>query len=1012
MGNAKAAAPIPPARDGMIDAQGALALQGLAGNVAARHAVMRARGEAAAGGARPGQGAAAVDVAALIRSTAPALISVLSLDQIQELQHRYAVRAANAAVERRYQATWAAWYNRYNLDPMGIGQARRQLERIAEGMQVDPKGPIQVQIPTNLVLSPSVIAKPDWNVQAEQEFRTWVLGRLRSQPLSVRLQDIGTSPSLDYYVGDQYVPHTAGAITFDDVLKVPEFNSRYIEQVRNGPQIIEARKAIIQLIDGIIEALADHKDLSRRNREHKIVRKLSEWVGGPGVGDIVRAIEDAKLHPEKGSVEERMRQVRAPYPSIHQWEQPRTHADRAQTLLNEGKYELAVAVYAMAQHEAVAAGEELARYEKKVFGGAGKIVGALEVLKTAGTLAVGVASAGAGLGLAATGALAAGYSMTRETAQQASEVHFGLREHMDIRAAAGKAAVEGALALLGGGAQKAFVEAITLRVGARLTAAFGKSIAEAAISSAGAGIAQFYVAPAGIVLKSVANGEAMPKNLEELCDLIAAEATKGAAMDLLLRPLNTAAAGHGATEPPQPDNPIADALAPGAAKAGREEPAPAKSKEERPGETLPEPTSAGHAPSEVLALPGAAAGARPSAEATAPAGGDHGIPEPWMEGMQQVANQLDVVIRLRPMNPAAAKALEGGAVPKMSLVEAKTINELDLLIGAPKEGEGLVGIFEPHDPPRGLDPALRRRALERKAKRAAEYRRLLPEYQALEKSGLMRIEGSLVKVFDPRTGEFKAVAGDVDIMGITNADGSPLTPDQQDFVTGLLRSQGIGVEHGAQEWWQRQSPDSYSAAKDAGLRAESSRESAKPENKLVAIVPGQEPRRVWVDEAVTAPPRAVGPGEKPMPLAGAKVVAEPGPVEGRTEELGISRYRFGDDPLPTGRDVFFHGSRDVAGLVSAGGFRLTEARVKVWSSKDSDMATGYARDGLIAFRVPKDWIDAIDRARASGRTYCDGAGWTYDGYAGEGEAILTFTSQEALRRVEILGAWMRRRDAK
>ncbi len=181
-----------------------------------------------------------------------------------------------------------------------------------------------------------------------------------------------------------------------------------------------------------------------------------------------------------------------------------------------------------------------------------------------------------------------------------------------------------------------------------------------------------------------------------------------------------------------------------------------------------------------------------------------------------VANQLDVVIKVRPVNLESIPHLEHGALSKMELVKAKTVNALDEWIGGPKDARGLVGMFEPTTPefPAGTPPEVVEKVNKRFEMRREEWGKLKEYYKKYQAEGLVLLENGVLKVADPTTaggagepkGAMKAVGGDIDIFDITHGDGSPLVGEQRDVIIDILRSQGIGVEHGAHEWWKIQSP--------------------------------------------------------------------------------------------------------------------------------------------------------------------------------------------------------------
>lgn len=232
-----------------------------------------------------------------------------------------------------------------------------------------------------------------------------------------------------------------------------------------------------------------------------------------------------------------------------------------------------------------------------------------------------------------------------------------------------------------------------------------------------------------------------------------------------------------------------------------------------------------------------------------------------------VADQLDVVIEVRPVNLESVPHLEHGALSKMELVKAKSITAIDEMIGGPVGRRGLVGLFEPKLPvfPEGTPPEVVAKVQKRYQQRLNEWNELRPHYEEYQAQGLVSIEDGVLEVADPRTagaggeyrphGEFKPVAGDLDVFDIRHSDGSPLTPEQRDVVTTLLRSMDIGVEHGAHEWWQDQSPDTFSPEIDTAIRAGHT-EGNEGAQQLVAFAPGRPPEQVWAGQTPKGVPRA------------------------------------------------------------------------------------------------------------------------------------------------------------
>ncbi|HUG48598.1 MAG TPA: hypothetical protein VMP67_09315, partial [Candidatus Limnocylindria bacterium] len=322
-----------------------------------------------------------------------------------------------------------------------------------------------------------------------------------------------------------------------------------------------------------------------------------------------------------------------------------------------------------------------------------------------------------------------------------------------------------------------------------------------------------------------------------------------------------------------------------------------------PSEQKPRPPVAGDTSTAPKPLRGGE-GAAPAPPARPPGGPTDPIaagviPEGSAKTLQQLADEYDLVIKVRPMNPesiarleprrdGAGAIVEDAALPKPDIVKAKSINELDEYIGGPVNSRGLVGLFEPRPPSADLPPDLLAAATDRYQRRLEEWRTRDADYGRYQRDGILRIEGGLVQVVDPRLssdsgadpGRFRNVAGDIDVYDITHADGSPLTDRQRNDLTVLLRSMGIGVEHGAHEWWRTQHPGSFKTEAYEGIRQEHLQKTP-----LIAFLPVAQPQSVWADSVVRTTPREDRPGQRIRPLreqAGEQFSLVPREEAGRT----------------------------------------------------------------------------------------------------------------------------------
>ena len=257
------------------------------------------------------------------------------------------------------------------------------------------------------------------------------------------------------------------------------------------------------------------------------------------------------------------------------------------------------------------------------------------------------------------------------------------------------------------------------------------------------------------------------------------------------------------------------------------------------------------------------------------------IPESSAQTLQQFANDHDLVIKVRPMNPEAVARLkppvdaggamtEPAAMPKPDIIKAKSITVLDEHIGAPAGRRGYIGLFEPHPPPGTLAPDILEAATKRYEQRLDEWKRREADYGPYIRDGIMRVEGGLVELVDPRLtgadpdrGAFRKVAGDVDIFDITHADGTALSVDEMNHVEKRLRSMGIAVEHGAHKHWPSQHRESFE--KNRGVYEGIIKEHTT-ETPLVAYIPLELPQSSWADTPVIRPARRDRPGERILPL--------------------------------------------------------------------------------------------------------------------------------------------------
>ncbi|MDW6059171.1 hypothetical protein SAZ11_15485 [Streptomyces sp. FXJ1.4098] len=167
---------------------------------------------------------------------------------------------------------------------------------------------------------------------------------------------------------------------------------------------------------------------------------------------------------------------------------------------------------------------------------------------------------------------------------------------------------------------------------------------------------------------------------------------------------------------------------------------------------------------------------------------------------QAFADQGELVIDVRPRNVDSVKWLTLGALPKPEEIKAKTVNALDVRLGAPQDKRGLVGFFEPRLP-EGVsadDPVLARYQ-----QRLKEYQSLRNQMDELAAEGRYRTVGGVVHaVVDG--GALRPLTGDLDIFRINRLDGTPLSAEQYESLIEQMKNSDMDVMHGAHLRWNPQ----------------------------------------------------------------------------------------------------------------------------------------------------------------------------------------------------------------
>jgi hypothetical protein len=152
---------------------------------------------------------------------------------------------------------------------------------------------------------------------------------------------------------------------------------------------------------------------------------------------------------------------------------------------------------------------------------------------------------------------------------------------------------------------------------------------------------------------------------------------------------------------------------------------------------------------------------------------------------QVIADKYGVKIDVRSTTPYAHDRIANGtAVPKAPHCKSKTINDLDVQLGASDKNKGLAGYFEPKKPVKGdmSDDAFKK-LTKRYNERIEEYKDQAEHLEELKAKGKCHVKDGVV--YDTPTG--KPYTGDHDIFEIRDATtGQPLSRYQIDHNGNLI----------------------------------------------------------------------------------------------------------------------------------------------------------------------------------------------------------------------------------
>ncbi|MEE1774594.1 hypothetical protein PUR25_00515, partial [Streptomyces sp. JV181] len=175
--------------------------------------------------------------------------------------------------------------------------------------------------------------------------------------------------------------------------------------------------------------------------------------------------------------------------------------------------------------------------------------------------------------------------------------------------------------------------------------------------------------------------------------------------------------------------------------------------------------------------------------------------EKGFKEFRDLARDRNVVIDVRPTNPLAPKWLEAGALPKPSEIKAKTVNDVDVFLGADPSVVGLVGYFKPVLADVGVVPeGDRDRVLSRFNERSAEFHELAGQMAGLESENRFFVRDGVV-YGTGRDGERRPLTGDHDVFDISTPDGERISLPAHDALIEEMRAKDMAVMHGAHMFW-------------------------------------------------------------------------------------------------------------------------------------------------------------------------------------------------------------------
>ena len=180
-----------------------------------------------------------------------------------------------------------------------------------------------------------------------------------------------------------------------------------------------------------------------------------------------------------------------------------------------------------------------------------------------------------------------------------------------------------------------------------------------------------------------------------------------------------------------------------------------------------------------------------------------GMSQAAMKAVQKIAVEHGLEISFRPVSRTVTKLRRKGHPGKPEHLKMKTIDELDVHLGANKADIGKVGYFKPLDQPNisGLSSAKVADVYKQLGKRRREYWRLKDDVNRMVADGKIELRNGVV--FEKGG---KAYTGDHDAFSFTH-DGKDISFEKlRAEVRNKLKADPIHTEHGAALSWDPMKP--------------------------------------------------------------------------------------------------------------------------------------------------------------------------------------------------------------